>query len=674
MKIHSLHLKNFRQFYGNARFEFSVDPESSVTVIHGENGVGKTTILNAIYWSLYGELLEEFEQHSNLVNDYALANENIESCSADLVFEHDGIVRRVCRSFNQVSKSTHVDGFEIQNGNQVPITGFDAVFRRLIPIDMAPYFFFHGEGVVHLGQASGASGFKKAIRTILGFNHADTAINLFENLKSKYLKEEARLNSQDKKASKAIHELSEQEDLVRSLKKKIESDQNNLALVMDKLEEINIELAKIKVKDAAALNKKRVELEIREQRIPGELNSINDQKISNISKYGWAIYGYSFLSEAAEVLDRFRSERKIPAEYNDQFINSLLNSGVCICGAELTEESQARKLVKDLLIGATTSEQEEAVTKATGIAENISDVSDEYIDVLNKQHRRESDLFIEQGDVARRLEEIKADIASINEPEINRLEADREDAKRIAGELRDNISLNKLNLEQAKKRADDARKRKAKVVDPNKLGSIQNKLDLVQDSIDQLTKVVETEEKTAREEIEKLINDRLSKFSRKNYYCDVSTAFNIQLNKTDGNPVAKSRGERSLLNLAFIASLIELARVRSEQSNDFFVQGTVAPFVIDAPFGELDTKYRGAVAQFLPESTEQLITLLSSSHWDESVELNMRNRIGKEYILISESDANEEEGKTEDELVIKGQTWKCALYGSTIPKTTATEI
>ena len=49
MKILSLKMTNFRQFYGRQELHFSTDSKKNITLIHAENGVGKTALLNAIY-------------------------------------------------------------------------------------------------------------------------------------------------------------------------------------------------------------------------------------------------------------------------------------------------------------------------------------------------------------------------------------------------------------------------------------------------------------------------------------------------------------------------------------------------------------------------------------------------------------------------------------------------
>ena len=54
MILKSLELTNFRVYKGKEIIEFS-SGEKNITIIQGNNEVGKTTIMNAISWCLYKE-------------------------------------------------------------------------------------------------------------------------------------------------------------------------------------------------------------------------------------------------------------------------------------------------------------------------------------------------------------------------------------------------------------------------------------------------------------------------------------------------------------------------------------------------------------------------------------------------------------------------------------------
>ena len=67
MRIDYLITDNFRNFYGpDNRIDFS-SGERSVTVIHGKNGSGKSTILNAFTWALYGSLTKSIKNKKKII-------------------------------------------------------------------------------------------------------------------------------------------------------------------------------------------------------------------------------------------------------------------------------------------------------------------------------------------------------------------------------------------------------------------------------------------------------------------------------------------------------------------------------------------------------------------------------------------------------------------------------
>ena len=55
MIINNLEMYNFRQYVGKQSIDFSTDPDKNVTVLIGINTAGKTTIIRAFEWCLYGK-------------------------------------------------------------------------------------------------------------------------------------------------------------------------------------------------------------------------------------------------------------------------------------------------------------------------------------------------------------------------------------------------------------------------------------------------------------------------------------------------------------------------------------------------------------------------------------------------------------------------------------------
>src|SRR5690349_12500740 len=57
MKLLDLTMYNFMPYGGEHRIKFPTDPSRNVAVVFGDNMRGKTSLLNAIRWCLYGYAL-----------------------------------------------------------------------------------------------------------------------------------------------------------------------------------------------------------------------------------------------------------------------------------------------------------------------------------------------------------------------------------------------------------------------------------------------------------------------------------------------------------------------------------------------------------------------------------------------------------------------------------------
>ncbi len=67
MKLTSIQLCNFRQFYGKTLEIVLACGERNTTIIHGNNGAGKTTLLNAFTWVLYEKFSTAFAVKKEVV-------------------------------------------------------------------------------------------------------------------------------------------------------------------------------------------------------------------------------------------------------------------------------------------------------------------------------------------------------------------------------------------------------------------------------------------------------------------------------------------------------------------------------------------------------------------------------------------------------------------------------
>ena len=85
IRIISVELNNYRQFYGKQTVEFSSREEGFTTLI-GENGEGKSNLLNAINWCFY-----KFEPHGKKLITPLVEFDLLQCCNR-LLF-HENLIR-----------------------------------------------------------------------------------------------------------------------------------------------------------------------------------------------------------------------------------------------------------------------------------------------------------------------------------------------------------------------------------------------------------------------------------------------------------------------------------------------------------------------------------------------------------------------------------------------------
>ena len=93
MLIKYIKLKNFRQFKGEHKINFSTDKEKNVTIVMGDNGSGKTTLEQAFLWCLYGQ--NNF-QNKGLLN-LEIENTRYATVEVELYIEHHAVEYKIKR-------------------------------------------------------------------------------------------------------------------------------------------------------------------------------------------------------------------------------------------------------------------------------------------------------------------------------------------------------------------------------------------------------------------------------------------------------------------------------------------------------------------------------------------------------------------------------------------------
>lgn len=672
MELIRLKIVNFRQFYGEQVIEFSTDSNRNITLIHGENGVGKTTILNSLLWCLFENLTEDFEEPDLLISKEA-RDDGVSHARVELWFSHDQVDYHVIRSLNGSGETTfkvHI----IKAGNYAEIPYPKSLVNSVLPEGMAGYFFFHGEGVTSLSKGKTGSRFRNAIRDILGFSLAEQAIEDMTKVKVKWGREAANL-------LKGAKELQDAATQKANLEEGIERDREGLRKVKAEWEALEDEYTNVEdeIINSGSVSAERIQRDL--QKAFGDkraafsrLRQEQEERKDLIQRYGWAVVGKALASEGLDFIDESQLKGRIPAPYDQSFVNDLIDARECICGTELLPGSEKTERVLRLLETANTAVMKDRLVKGRSVGSTIIADSKDFIPAITRCESKilSLDAAIKEFEIRER--ELEDELAKIKDSKIEELRARRDVLRRKkessaarVNEFSSSIARSKNSLEQvervlAKAKGKDERYDKLSTA----VKSVERLIGLLE------CRLEEYEEK-ARLQIAASVDEILRRFSRKSRSVRVGENFNFYMVDEDGRKAPKSKGENLLLNLAFVSALIQFAKLRESASGRLLIKGTTAPFLIDAPFGELDETYRHATCEFLPGNSRQLILLLSSSHFQGGVDSTIRPYVGKEYLLVSHQKSERGE-KPEDEIEIYGREYKQSVYGSDKNYTLIAEI
>ncbi|MGZ9899855.1 AAA family ATPase [Shewanella gaetbuli] len=673
MKFRKLELKNFRQFYGEQSIIFSTSKTKNITLIHAENGTGKTAFLNAILWCLYEITTSNFKDPKTLLNKIA-KKEGAKNYSVAIEFEDDKenvfLVQRAVNVNGQVFRV-----FEVINDSYSEVDKPNSFINSVIPKDMAKYFFFQGEGIGKMSGSKGDSVVKTAVREILGFTIAELALKDLQDIKRTYQKS---FSNADKSGvlAKLQNDITSLEISIERNKKQLDKFAKSIALYNEKLEVIEDKLSNSDSAVVKQIHNQRKSTETQLKRERELLVRAQREKQSLVSEFATTVFGFELSNLALDFIDEAEYKGTVPAPYNQQLVTDILKASTCICGSDIKPGTEAFIRIQDMLKQASDPMLENRIRKArsqlTSIKNDSAKAKSKFLNNIRALSDSESEITRLKND----LDELNIKIKGAESlDDIQGLENERSRAKNnliqderasertkisIENDVK-NLTLKKNELNRLDTFSEEMKKYKVLVEFSEKVENV-------------LKSTLMAAEKDVERRIIQKVNKYLQKFVRQDYKAKLNpVTFDIRLVDKNDQIVPESDGQALLLSLTFISSLIELSRERKNAQGQILTPGAIAPFVVDAPFGDLDNKYKGHAAKAIPNSVEQVVFLLSSSHWEGAVEQNIRDKVGIEYNMVLE-ETSEANDKAHDSIKILDKEYETVRYGSAVDRTVLEKV
>jgi len=631
MKLESITLTNFRQFYGDQTLKLARDPTKNVTVISGVNGAGKTTLLAALNWCLYQE---NASAAGELVNKRALTETPVGfsvEAKVQVVFSHEGERYTVVRAqrANRISDSEwnrEQPSFSVSriraDGQFETVHNPAGAIESILPSSVSAYFFFDGEKIDKFARPGHEDEVRSAVKQVLKIEVLERARNHLAAVAREYRQE---LGSH---ASGELNELLQREaqlrDKLGTNKSDLETLRSERAAAERQLKDIDGRLAEL-----TAVR----ELVAKRGQLQGDLTAREADRdrlwddVRGIVHKGFIPLACKAMEQAGAILDEKRRRGEIPPGIREQFLQDLLTRGRCICGRPIGEDSKERRALLTLLAAAVPSELENVVLRTAGDLRALDSLCRRLPLELRDAMRKKVAIDDDIERLEQELDDLSRKLADFDQEDVGTLERKRRDLcdalVRLAGEIgRAETLISELHTQLEAVEADISKAQ----VRAQHAKRVWRRFTLASKAASALDKICDAfaadMRQQIREEAKKIFDTLIWKSSQ---FRDISISDDYHLEVLDrwGFPARPelSAGERQVLSLAFICGMSK-------------VTGEEAPLVMDTPFARLSTQHRENIATQVPRITKQLVLLVTDEELHSRARDNLAARIGAEYELV----------------------------------------
>ena len=361
MYITKIKLKNFR-CYENEEFSMQEGAGLSkpITIIYGLEGSGKTTVFNAVGWALYGEETEALlnEQKQDLaipnVNAFSSSSRAEVSVSVDLMFEKDKEISRVritntaefikgmsdASYLEREANIFYINGRTQSIADKTDRVEFKNFIEKYFPPQLLKFYMFTGEYLKQTYTTKG-SNLEGGIMGQFKTGAIKHMAKELEDIRDQYAKIarkksnnqtlENELNIEKEKEGKLVVKLDELNGTISKLEEHIKNEDANITRYHEDYGRLKQKSERIKERDELSdtLKKKN-----------GEIAELETSLYNDILEKAHFLHSEEKLAKVIKIIGDKVGRRKLPPDVEAPFVKSLLEGHLCICGREISHESE----------------------------------------------------------------------------------------------------------------------------------------------------------------------------------------------------------------------------------------------------------------------------------------------------------------------------------------------
>lgn len=602
MRISAIRLRNYRQFR-NVKVPFDFGQSSDIHLFIGINGTGKTNLLNAITWCLYGDEphLTDESRALPLVNMRSL-EEAEEGRDLDVVVQVEfhaerGTFTRFRREEQYrihsgkpgLQKTAFRVAYPDSSGNTKWAEGDDAAawVERVVPEGIREYFFFDGERLDRYFREEAGYRVGRAVRQLAQIDLLSTVQRKLMDLR-KEMRREAGRKSPAVDSIRA--DLDDAEDDRDELAERLEECKKQISIADEAAAELSDKLKSLP--DVDELEEERTELETKATSLGERIDDKEAEKGGLLCEFGVLLCTYPALKEAAALIEEKQTRGEIPPPVDTRLLKASLEESECsVCGTELVGE--AAKRVQQLLHDVeSTSGIANELTRIEGPIHMLLRDAGDFESRMKEVHRDVRALRGQLEDNRERRTEIDEELAACDQQQVKAWAEARNEYEKTARQQRERKGALSQELSEAEKRvaqlqADLQRALKAE----EKVEGLRNQMDVCSDA----EQAAEIAKEHILDEVRKRIEERTEELFKqliwkKTTYesVDIDENYNVGLLHRAGYEAlgTASAAERELLALSFTLAL-------------HGVSGFDAPLVIDTPVARVSGRNRANFSEVL---------------------------------------------------------------------------
>ncbi|MGG3158431.1 DNA sulfur modification protein DndD [Priestia megaterium] len=650
MLLKKLIFDNYKTYYGYQEIDLYIPKEvreekgQNIILLGGLNGAGKTTILKAILYVLFGKRgISESEYKrlfSNVINN-SFFEEGGRQCSVSLILETDSGEEwslKVKWYFDQSKRMSHEEreldvkkkGSSLAKRARIEnIEVFNRFIDRIIPYHAAPFFVFDGEEIKDIILRQNSNEMKESIQKITGMEaHKHLLIDL-RSLKNSLENKLAKSVSQVK-LNNIKREAEEIEGTITTLESKkikfLADIQKYKQLISQAHEERNAKiLQNSKSREVIVKNQSRVSTQL--ELSTKELDDFLEKNLINIILKDKVLNLKKQLKLENEINHKKLLQNASLSPYR-RFIEQLLSKSIT---PALTDDQleQIKKIGEEVWI----KENDIKHTVSSNFQE-VHDISNNdynyLINLTSKDKSQVVNLINKIEKLQQELNKLEFDIR--NAPEAVNIEEENQRIDLLvekSGEI--NTKFKALN-----RRLNNASEERANLLNNlSRMSSqdenleelqrryiqVESTIKVMEQYVSELTKMKAT---YIKEEFSKMLRQLFRKqdeFGKIEF--DINT-YTVRLYNDRMQEI--SIQDRSAGEMQMIASALIWALTKASDLS--------LPMVIDTPLGRLDSYHRNhLINHYYKELSEQVIILSTDTEITQEYITLMEKNSYKQYML-----------------------------------------